>query len=179
MGAVIREPNTYWLLTWLESQRIRNLEQAKIFRGTHGVAAAMLYACTAGLPRAAIDHRLYDDWGWRLVTTLCDPGGSIRNGFCHGDRIRESLSEGYCLRRKAVPAPCGVLSQAPYVPVKLWLWPGRFREASLLRRPRRLLLGRNLIDNLPLFRPVCRAVQAIVQRGQLHMRLQPLRIALH
>ena len=28
MSAEIREPNTYWLLTWLESQKIRSLEQA-------------------------------------------------------------------------------------------------------------------------------------------------------
>ena len=83
----------------------------------------MLYACTAGFPRAAIDHRLHDDWGWRFITPLCDPGGSVRDGFGHGDRFRESLSEGFRSRPKAVPTACGVLSQASDVPVKPWLWP--------------------------------------------------------
>src|SRR5947207_3689914 len=83
----------------------------------------MLYACAAGFPRAAIDHCLHDDWDGDLLTAVCDPGSSIRNCCYHCYGFREPLAERYRLRPKAVPATCGVLSEASDVPVKPWLWP--------------------------------------------------------
>ena len=79
----------------------------------------MLYARVACFPRPAIDHQLHDNWGRELLSALCAPGSSVRNCFYHCDCSRESLSEGYRLRPKSVPATCGILSEASDVPVRL------------------------------------------------------------
>lgn len=71
---------------------------------------------------SAIDDRLHDDWGRGLLSALCDSGSSVRNCFNHCDCSPESLSKGYRLRSKSVPATCGVLSEASDVPVKPALW---------------------------------------------------------
>src|SRR5882762_1232051 len=82
------------------------------------VVAAMLYACAASFPRAAIDDRLHDHWDGELLTAVCDSSSSVRNCRHHFNCSRESLSKRCPLCPKAVSEPRGVLSEAPHVPIK-------------------------------------------------------------